>query len=228
MMRLPSTKANRAVQKKKLTSNHLDEYAQRMQNIVTRTNAITQLKRFSANLPFIVLTEIIHLQLRHILELTATALLVVNKDVVNLKDYAGIREWHALELLDKIEDFNPEYYPVPTKDGRRNADGVIPIIQKKGDYLTREKFTTLYRACGEVLHTPNPYAKRNVIKLSTKQDCQKMIRAADRWQSRIVRLLTHHTFRIKGDDSLYVAHTVGEEHIFHVVKIAIDPGSKMA
>ena len=202
----------------KVKSKYLDEYAQRMQHIVTRTDAITQIRRTVTDLPFIVVTEIVYLQLRHILELIATALFTVNKDVIISRSNSQFREWHALELLEEIEHSNPDFYPKPTRDGRRGADGVIPIVEKKGDYLSREKFTTLYRACGEVLHTPNPFSKKRTVKLETRDDCLRMIRSADRWQSRIVRLLTHHQFKVLGDETLYIAHTVGEKHVFHVTE----------
>ena len=132
----------------------------------------------------------------------------------------GVRSWHALDILSAIAKVNNEFYPVPTKNGPRDEHGAIQIVEKRGDFLTLEKFVTLYNACGEVLHTRNPFARKPAVRVETREDCERLLKAADRWQSRIVRLLTHHTFKVKGDDTLYIAHTVGEERVFHVTEFA--------
>ena len=130
----------------------------------------------------------------------------------------GVRSWHALEILRVIEQANPEFYPVPTKDGPRDEQGVIQIVERKGDFLTREKFVTLYNACGEILHTRNPFARRPAVQLETQEDCARQLKAAGRWESRIIRLLTHHKFKVKDDETLYIAYTAGEERVFHVTE----------
>jgi len=204
----------------KAETEQLQEYGRRMQDIVRRTAAIHQIKRGSAGVPWIVVTEIVYLQLRHILELLATALLTVNRGEVDEIDTQGVRSWHALDILRAIEQANPEFYPVPTKDGPRDEQGVIEIVDKKGDFLTQEKFVTLYNACGEILHTRNPFASRPAVRLDTKEACEQQLKAAGRWENRIVRLLTHHRFKVKDDETLYVAYTVGEQHVFHVTEFA--------
>ena len=128
----------------KAETKQLEEYARRMQDIVRRTAAIRQVKGIDAGVPWIVVTEIVYLQLRHILELLATALLTVNRGAVGEIGAQGVRSWHALDILRVIEQANPEFYPVPTKDGPRDEQGVTQIVDRKGDFLTREKFVTLY------------------------------------------------------------------------------------
>lgn len=204
----------------KVADKQLQRYARRMQDIVRRTEAINRIKRIESGVAWIVVTEIVYLQLRHTLELLATALLTVNKQAIAQLEEPGVRSWHALDILRAIAEVNDKFYPVPTMDGPRDKHGVIQIVEKEGDFLTREKFVTLYDACGQVLHTRNPFARRSVVRLETKEDCERLLKAADRWQSRIVRLLTHHTFKVKGDDTLYIAHTVGEERIFRVTEFA--------
>lgn len=190
-----------------------------MQEIVYRTKAINHFRHISAQgLPWIIVVEVTYLQLRHILELIATALLVVNRDAVVESRNQNIESWHALETLNAIEAVNGDYYPKPSKQGERGEDGVIPLQDVRGDVLTKEKFITLYKRCGEILHTRNPFARKASIKLESKQDCEKLLREADQWQSRITRLLTHHQFKLKDDDTLYVAHTVGKNHVFHVTE----------
>ena len=204
----------------KVTDAQLREYASRMQDIVRRTVAIKQIKQAGAGIAWNVITEVVYLQLRHTLELLATALLTVNKQAIAQLGEPSVRSWHALDILKVIQQVNNEFYPVPTQDGPRNDDGVIPIVQKKGDFLTQEKFVTLYNACGEILHTRNPFIRKSVLRLDTVDDYKRLLKLADRWQSRIIRLLTHHKFKVKGDDTLYIAHTVGEERIFYVTEFA--------
>ena len=204
----------------KAETEQLEEYARRMQDIVRRTAAINQMKQLGTRVPWIVVTEVVYLQLRHILELLATALLTVNRSAVVGIGAEGVRSWHALDILQIIEQANPEFYPVPTKDGPRDGRGAIQIIDKKGDFLTREKFVTLYNACGEILHTRNPFANRPGVRLETVEDCKKQLKSAGRWENRIIRLLTHHRFKVKDDETLYIAHTVGEAAVFHVTEFA--------
>ena len=195
------------------------EYRSRMQEIVRRTNAINKFTRAGGKgLPWIIVIEVIHLQLRHILELIATALLVVNEDAMRKSGNQNIGLWHALDILNAIEAVNGDFYPKPSKPGEKDEEGVIPLKDVGGDVLTKEKFTTLYKRCGAILHTRNPFAKKAGVRLESKQDCEKLLVEANRWQSRIVRLLTHHQFKLKDDESLYIAHTVGTDHVFQVVE----------
>ena len=144
----------------KVASRQLEEYARRMQEIVRRTEAINQIKLIGNGVSWIVVTEVVYLQLRHTLELLATALLTVNHQAVSQLQKPGVRSWHALDILQTIGDVNEEFYPVPTKNGPRNEEGTIQILDKKGDFLTQEKFVTLYKACGQILHTRNPFARK--------------------------------------------------------------------
>ena len=75
-----------------LSDSQIRDYCERMQLIVRRTEAISRLRRTGAGLPWIVVTEIVYLQLRHILELIATALLVVNEDAVAKLKLPGRRD----------------------------------------------------------------------------------------------------------------------------------------
>ncbi len=204
----------------KVPEQQLEEYARRMQDIVRRTAAIDQIKNVGAEVALIVVTEVVYLQLRHTLELLATALLAVNEQAIAQLGQPGVRSWHALHILEAIAKVNDDFYPVPTMNGPRDERGVIQIVHKRGDFLTQEKFITLYKQCGEVLHTRNPFARKSTVRFESKEDCERYLRAADRWRNRIVRLLTHHRFKVKGDETLYIAHTVGPERTFHVTKFA--------
>ena len=121
---------------KKTTAKQLVEYADRMQEIVNRTTALRAIRQGTERLPHIIVAEIVYLQLRHILELIATALLVVNKDAVAALQEQGMRSWHALDILKAIESVNQDFYPKAAEDGEKDEQGVIPIVYKGGDLLT--------------------------------------------------------------------------------------------
>ena len=125
-----------------------------------------------------------------------------------------------MDILKGIRSVNPDFYPKATKAGERDRQGVITIEDKHADILTQEKFITLYNRCGTLTHTQNPFDRRRLGAPSTREDCLKLLDQAIRWESRIVQLLTHHTFRLRDDEILYVAHTVGEPPVFHVTEFA--------
>ncbi|MCY3886057.1 MAG: hypothetical protein OXG24_14220, partial [Gammaproteobacteria bacterium] len=117
-----------------------------------------------------------------------------------------------------IEDFNPDFYPKPTKPGRKDEDGVIPLQELRGGYLTKEQFTTLYTRCSRVLHTPDPFSNKQRINLNSKKDFRRVLRQLRKSQSQIIKLLTHHQFVVKDDETMYIAHTVGTDFTFHVAE----------
>ena len=204
-----------------VTERELLEYANRMQEIVRRTIAIDRIRQASnLGFPWIVVVEVSYLQLRHILELVATALLVVNREAVLQSGNEKSSPWHAIEILKVIEEVNADFFPKPLKKQEKDEEGIFPLKEIKGDVLTKENFVTLYKQCGEVLHTRNPFAKKRGIKRESRRNCEKLLRQADRWQFRIVGLLTHHEFRLRDDDTLYFAHSVGENYEFQVAEFA--------
>lgn len=200
-----------------VTSAGLSEYCRRMQDIVSRTEAIGSIRGIAAGeLPLIVVAEVVYLQLRHILELMATALAIVNKSALRGKNHPNIGHWHAVRLLNAIGEVNRDYYPKPTKRLPKDESGVIPMREVKGGFLTQDMFKTLYRVCGQVLHTRNPFASKQGVQMKSAKDYRLLLNEAARWESRIKRLLTHHEFHLKDDPVMYVGLTVGEEHVFKV------------
>ena len=101
---------------------------------------------------------------------------------------------HALDILEAFEEVNPECYPKPTKEGRRGKDGVVPFVELKGSFLTREQFATLYNRFSQVLHTDDPFSIKQRITLNSRDDFRRIIRQVRKSQSQIIRLLTHHQF----------------------------------
>ena len=202
----------------KKTAKKLQMYRERMQEIVYRLEVVDALIRGDRDLLYLPTTvESIYLQLRNILELIATASLVMN-DAETAVLNSGGRKWHAGDILDAVETVNPKYfYPKPTRlfeKDRPNAkvgvDGYRGELEDfRGDYLSRDKFATLYDVCSKAIHTPNLFDKKPYIKSDKK--CKQFLEQAGKWRNRILALLTHHQFQLAGDDDvLYVAHTIGK------------------
>lgn len=164
------------------TESDLLEYAERMQHIALRSEAVAKIEtKFGSRLPLIVVTEIVYLQLRHMLEHMAQALLVVNRGTPR-----PYRAWHAIDVLTVVAKVNPDFYPSPSCQVRKNA-------------LTLGEFKTLYEICGEVLHTHNPITgkrARQAMHLRNAKDCRRMLKNARRWKARIDALLANHEIKV--------------------------------
>ena len=131
--------------------------------------------------------ECVYLQLRNVLELIATASLAVNDDAMKVFNEKSLRKWHAGDILAAVESVNPNYfYPMPIRleetDKPNRKVGVDGYrgewIDFKGDYLTREKFKTLYDICSKTIHISSPYGKNPFIK-DTKECRQPLKRSKE-------------------------------------------------
>ena len=166
--------------------------------------------------------EAIYLQFRNVLELIATASLSVNIDANKLLE--GKRKWHAGDILAAVEMVNPNYYyPRPVRLIEKNKGALQVGVEGyrgefkdfKGDYLTREKFTTLYSVSSKMIHTPNPFDKKSIIR-NAKTDSNHL-QQSKKWLKRIIALVTHHKFMLAGEeDMLYICHTVGPNANFKI------------
>lgn len=193
------------------TKEQLREYADRMQEIVHRTYAIDHILRdLGKLLPLIILVEITYLQLRHILELIATALLVVNENAVRKSGNPNIKSWHAVKLLRAIEAANSGFFPVPIREGEQGEDWKIMPPIERGNVLTYQTFVTLWDKCGALLHTNNPFATKTSLRPKSNKDCEKILREAEKWQLRIIGLLTQHIFLTEEDNCFYLARILHE------------------
>ena len=210
-----------------MKNDRVEMYRVRMQEIVYRLDVVESLLHGDSSLLYLPTTvECVYLQFRKVLELIATASLVANHDADDVLRKEGMRKWHAGDILEAVETVNPDYYfPKPVRLVERSRDGFSVGLDGyrgewkdfKGDYLTREKFTTLYNVCGGLLHSPNPFDKKAIVQ-NTKGDKRKM-QQARKWRRRIIELVTHHTFSLVGEkDTLYVCHTVGPSADFHVAR----------
>jgi hypothetical protein len=69
-------------------------------------------------------------------------------------------------------------------------------LDRPDDYLTKDRFMTLYDKCGSILHAKNPFAP--------EQDYAKLEEACPKWYLWIVNLLNAHTIRLVGDVNIYL------------------------
>ena len=171
--------------------------------------------------------ESVYLQFRKVLELIVMASISANDGATDVIAEERLRDWHAGDILKAIRKVNCSYYyPTPSRlhEGRSSllpdAGGSYrgEIVDFDGDFLTEDRFQTLYDRASEVIHTPNPFGRR-----PKAPDYASLWSQADAWHRRIANLLSHHHFKLPGDkDSMYVCYlgSDGEFHLATFVRIA--------
>ncbi len=139
------------------------------------------------------------LQLRKILELVAFGSLVANKDAYTAVYAKASKKWNAGDLLNELEQVNPDFYPVPVIEGPSKIPGVVAEHKKRdGDFLTKFDFAEVYGRCGVMAHAANPFAKG--IDYAYYQ--QKL----PLWRTQVLNLLNAHEIRLVNRPGLYVIH----------------------
>ena len=141
--------------------------------------------------------ESIYLQFRKILELIALGSLAANKDVFSKTYEKFSKYWNAELLLKDIERVNPNFYPCPIIQQTSSQLGIkMNWIDRSNDYLTREEMIKLYKKCGAIMHSGNPYGSRIDFRYY-----EQMI---PQWREKIVNLLNVHTISLIDDQNLYL------------------------
>lgn len=134
------------------------------------------------------------LQLRKLLELIAYSSLISHKfEYESVRDDIS-KDWHAKRILKKVEQLNPNFYPIPVngvKNGKWN--------KLRGGYLTKKQFETLYDYCGSILHSKNPFSKVSKKVMSFHSKVPEFV-------TKIENLLYEHTVKLAGGN--YEIHVV--------------------
>lgn len=105
--------------------------------------------------------------------------------------------WNAKDLLKDIQGINPDFYPRRIIQKPSQQPGVkMDWLDRSDDYLTKDRFVTLYDKCGGILHARNPFAP--------EQDHPMFEQAAPKWYLWIVNLLNAHTIRLVGDTNIWL------------------------
>jgi hypothetical protein len=142
--------------------------------------------------------EIACLQLRKALEFIAFATLAANRDRYAEAHRGLTGEWKASRILDRLEQMNRDFYPVPLVVQGRQPDGTWNFAPLTDGYLTKDDFTFLYDRCSDAIHTWNPFRPGpRVIDLN---------RNFAEWVARIERLLDFHYIRLVDQSELLVVY----------------------
>lgn len=137
--------------------------------------------------------EAVCLQLRMALELVVYASLLANENrVAELEDSDDLGKFEfAKKLLKRLERHHPGFFPIASVIDVKPGH-VSVRMAPAGSALTKEDFVTLYDACCELLHSPNPYRESRVV------DFQRPILE---WVDRIESLVKVHAFHLWGGDT---------------------------
>jgi hypothetical protein len=181
-----------------MKSDDIQKYLALMGEIKRRTAVIDA---FSLGLTHAVYKattiESIYLQYRKILELIALGSLVAQKDVFSTAYADFAKYWNAELLVKDMERLNPKFFPDPIIQQPSARPGVkMDWLARKDDFLTRDDLIKLYKKCGAIMHSGNPYG--------SQVDFGYYEKMVGHWRSRIVNLLNAHLIRLVGDPNLYL------------------------
>lgn len=131
------------------------------------------------------------------MELIALGSLVAQKELFS-KVYADFAKyWNAELLVKDIERLNPRFYPEPIVQQASKKPGVfMDWVPRKDDFLTRDDFLKLYKKCGAIMHSGNPYG--------SQVDLGYYEKMVGFWRNRIVYFLSAHLIRLVGEERLYL------------------------
>jgi len=170
----------------------IEIYANHMADVRTRIYLVRSLlaPEAAAVIPQFALIETVLLQLRKALELIAFASLTANKDAYKDAYPTFADEWNAKRILQKVEQLNPDFYPMACEAPKEVAPGHKHFDRPADGFMTRDEFITLYQAASEVLHTRNPFTTKGPV-INTGYSVVE-------WVSRIQRLLSWHRVGLIG------------------------------
>ena len=140
--------------------------------------------------------ETICLQFRKILEKILLMSLVANKEAYAEHNEKFAKHYHAERIMRDLERINPDYYPVPTRQVKKEND--YPEWERiESGFLTKDELIHIYEICGGMMHAHNPFSEVKPIK-----DIQRQF---PEWLSKIMILLNHHQIKLCGGQLMVVA-----------------------
>jgi hypothetical protein len=141
--------------------------------------------------------ESIYLQFRKILESIALGSLVANKAVFSALYQDFAKYWNAELLVKDIERVNPRFYPRPIAQKPSERSGIKMDWEARGDdFLTTGDLIKLYKKCGAIMHSGNPYGSQIDFAYYEKN--------IPYWRERIVNLLNSHLITLVNDPNVYL------------------------
>lgn len=137
--------------------------------------------------------EFLFLQFRKILELIAFSSICANRET-----YQKVRrevnsnwenDWRADGIIKIIENFNPNFFPIPVKEVVDSNSTKRKLEMVKNNVLDKSLFKTIYGQCKNFLHAEHPYNASTKNLSSIKK---KMLI----WKNKIINLLNTHTVQL--------------------------------
>lgn len=164
--------------------------------------------------------ELIFTQFRKVVEGIAFALLAANKVPYSAKHTKNkdnlTTAWKAKDLLKRIEEINPDFYPIPILEPLIYSPDFKHFERVQDGFLTREDFVLLYQGSSEVMHERNPYSNRPPV-IDVKYTVQE-------WVSRIQKLLTLHAVLVPSGD-VWLAQIPGQGNVHVYLGLATPPAT---
>jgi hypothetical protein len=176
----------------------IQEYCSLMAEIKKRTAVIDAFTDGIAYAVYKATTiESIYLQFRKILESVALGSLVANKDVFSAVYQDFAKYWNAELLVKDIERLNPRFYPRPIVQKPSERPGTkMDWESRDNDFLTKDDLIKLYKKCGAIMHSGNPYG--------SQVDFAYYEKNIPYWRDRIVNLLNSHLITFVNDPKVYL------------------------
>jgi len=182
-----------------MKTENIHKYIALMDQIKKRTNVVDQIMQGKTHSVYkATTTETLYLQYRKIIELIAMGSLVANKDEFSKTHKKFGKYWNAEKIIKDIENINPNFYPVPISQVTSNDPTIKSRFEKipEANYLGKKDFIKLYKLCGVILHSENPYGR--------KINFEEYAKTAKSWQYKIRNLLNAHQIRLINDSNLYI------------------------
>ena len=195
-----------------MNNAYLDKYCACMEEIKKRAEVVDAFVTGRCNAVYPQTTaESVFLQMRKILELIALASLVANTQKYRESRSCFAKDWNARKIMSRIKSFNPDFYPVPTRQVVDPATGkVIETKEIESGFLTKTELERTYDRCSHFLHSENPFAR--------PRDTIAFLADIPRLMERTRNLLNHHHVQLV-DESLQLwvimnAETDGRVHVY--------------
>lgn len=171
-------------------------YVRQMEEVKQRMEVISQSLRTVETTPYKQASvESIGLQFRKVLELIAFASLCANRNAYSKvhEDYA--KHHRADILLKELERVNPLFYPAGVRNTGKKVDGVeMPELVPGA--LTKEEFVDIFKKCGRLLHTPNPF--------SGIPSLEFYLKSFPVWLNKVVLLLNIHMIHLVDEPTMWI------------------------
>ncbi len=165
-------------------------YIRLMEEVKGRAFTINTITQSSMAIGPPLIREYCFLQLRMLCELIALGCLIAHGDITKTR-YFQKDAYKADDILRRLGDLHPEFYPVASKMTFHPGGGHIEPLES--GFLTKAELIGLYGRCGDVLHKGT--LDRLISPKPFKMDYQDIME----WGQKILNLLSvHRISRIGG------------------------------